>query len=131
MKIGGFKIKLKNVQVELFDDSDDIMYLYYTLVVSSKDKEEVEFVAYDFPKLEQLENVVYHLDKDEWIYEEDKYRKSQQYLKVNHKFGMLTSTISFAAILFIQTAIMQGAWVAEIPFISTLMDLRFLQVKFL
>lgn len=33
------------------------------------------------------------------IYEEEKYRRSQQYLKVNHKFGMLTSSISFAAIL--------------------------------
>ena len=33
------------------------------------------------------------------IYEEEKYMKSQQYLKVNHKFGMLTSSISFAAIL--------------------------------
>ncbi len=33
------------------------------------------------------------------IYDEDKYRKSQQYLKVNKKFGMLTSSLSFVAIL--------------------------------
>jgi len=33
------------------------------------------------------------------IYDADEYKKSQQYLKVNHKFGMLTSTISFIAIL--------------------------------
>jgi len=33
------------------------------------------------------------------IYQEDKYRQSQHYLKVNHKFGMLTSSISFLAIV--------------------------------
>lgn len=35
----------------------------------------------------------------EGIYNPDDYRKSQQYLKTNHKFGMLTSTISFVAIM--------------------------------
>ncbi len=33
------------------------------------------------------------------IYDAAEYKKSQQYLKVNHKFGMLTSTISFVAML--------------------------------
>lgn len=33
------------------------------------------------------------------IYDEEKYRRSQQYLKVNKKFGMLTSSLSFVAIL--------------------------------
>jgi STE24 endopeptidase len=33
------------------------------------------------------------------IYDEEKYSKSQRYLKVNHKFGMLTATVSFLAIL--------------------------------
>jgi len=33
------------------------------------------------------------------IYDEEKYRKSQDYLKVNVKFGTLTSTISFVLIL--------------------------------
>jgi STE24 endopeptidase len=33
------------------------------------------------------------------IYNADEYKKSQQYLKVNHKFGMLTSTVSFLALL--------------------------------
>ncbi len=33
------------------------------------------------------------------IYNEEKYRMSQQYLKANHQFGMLTSSISFVAIL--------------------------------
>lgn len=33
------------------------------------------------------------------IYDEEKYRKSQQYLRVNKKFGMLTSSLSFVAIL--------------------------------
>jgi STE24 endopeptidase len=33
------------------------------------------------------------------IYDEKKYRKSQQYLRVNKKFGMLTSSLSFVAIL--------------------------------
>lgn len=40
-----------------------------------------------------------HLPKEvEGIYNPDDYRKSQQYLKTNHKFGMLTSTVSFVAI---------------------------------
>ena len=38
-------------------------------------------------------------DELKGIYNEEKYRKSQQYLKVNSKFGMLTSTLSFLAIL--------------------------------
>jgi len=33
------------------------------------------------------------------IYDASDYKKSQQYLKVNHKFGMLTSTLSFVAML--------------------------------
>jgi STE24 endopeptidase len=33
------------------------------------------------------------------IYDAAEYKKSQQYLKVNHKFGMLTSTISFAVMM--------------------------------
>lgn len=33
------------------------------------------------------------------IYDEEKYRKSQQYLLVNKKFGMLTGSISFAVLL--------------------------------
>ena len=33
------------------------------------------------------------------IYDAAEYKKSQQYLKANHKFGMLTSTISFVAML--------------------------------
>lgn len=33
------------------------------------------------------------------IYNEEEYRKSQEYKKVNHKFGMLTSTFSFLLIL--------------------------------
>jgi len=33
------------------------------------------------------------------IYDEENYRKSQQYLLANKKFGMLTSSISFAALL--------------------------------
>lgn len=38
-------------------------------------------------------------DELKGIYNEDKYRKSQQYLRVNQKFGMLTSSLSFLAIL--------------------------------
>jgi len=33
------------------------------------------------------------------IYDPTEYKKSQQYLKVNHKFGMLTSSVSFVAML--------------------------------
>jgi STE24 endopeptidase len=33
------------------------------------------------------------------IYDPDEYRRSQKYLKVNHKFGKITSTISFVAIM--------------------------------
>ncbi|MFW5792891.1 MAG: M48 family metallopeptidase [Bacteroidota bacterium] len=33
------------------------------------------------------------------IYDEEKYRKSQDYLRVNMKFGLITSTLSFIAIL--------------------------------
>lgn len=35
----------------------------------------------------------------EGIYNPDDYRKSQQYLKTNHSFGMLTSAVSFVAIM--------------------------------
>lgn len=33
------------------------------------------------------------------IYDADEYRRSQKYLKVNHRFGTLTGTISFVAIM--------------------------------
>lgn len=33
------------------------------------------------------------------IYDEKKYQESQQYQRVNHRFGMITSTVSFAALL--------------------------------
>jgi STE24 endopeptidase len=35
------------------------------------------------------------------IYDPDEYRRSQQYLKVNHKFGTLTGSVSFAAMLLL------------------------------
>ena len=35
----------------------------------------------------------------EGIYDADEYRKSQQYLRVNYRFGMFTSTVSFLALL--------------------------------
>src|ERR1051325_8958732 len=35
----------------------------------------------------------------EGIYDEEKYRKSQEYYKVNHNFSMLTSTVSLVALL--------------------------------
>lgn len=38
-------------------------------------------------------------DELKGIYDASEYKKSQQYLKVNHKFGMLTSTISFVAMM--------------------------------
>jgi len=47
------------------------------------------------------------------IYNPDEYKKSQQYLKVNHKFGMLTSAISFVAVLAM--LVFQGfAWMDQI-----------------
>jgi STE24 endopeptidase len=47
------------------------------------------------------------------IYDADEYKKSQQYLKVNHKFGMLTSSVSFIAML---AMLMFGgfAWLDEL-----------------
>lgn len=38
-------------------------------------------------------------DELKGIYDEEKYCKSQQYLRVNKKFGMLTSSLSFLAII--------------------------------
>ena len=35
----------------------------------------------------------------EGIYNPDDYRKSQQYLKTNHRFGMLTSAVSFVTMM--------------------------------
>ncbi len=47
------------------------------------------------------------------IYDPDEYRRSQKYLKVNHKFGTLTSSISFVALLLI---LMLGgfAWLDQV-----------------
>ena len=47
-----------------------------------------------------LKNLSPKLPKEaEGIYDEEKYRKSQEYYKVNHNFSMLTSAISLIALL--------------------------------
>ncbi|HEY9113952.1 MAG TPA: M48 family metallopeptidase [Bacteroidales bacterium] len=51
----------------------------------------------DFLNYKNLSDVL--PDELKGIYDEEKYSKSQQYEKVNSKFGLLTSTFSFALIL--------------------------------
>src|SRR6185503_19098939 len=47
-----------------------------------------------------LKNLSPHLPKEaEGIYDEEKYRKSQEYYKVNHNFSMLTNTLSLIGLL--------------------------------
>ena len=56
-----------------------------------------------------LERVLDYLNTTRWsdqlpeevkgIYDEEKYRKQQAYSKVNHRFGMLTSSFSFLLIM--------------------------------
>ena len=58
IKIDNKKFKLHNIQIEPFPDKgvksiDDVMYLYYTITISSK-KKVIEFNAYDFPQIQDL-----------------------------------------------------------------------------
>ncbi len=65
----------------------------------------IAFIVFDFTferilgylNYTRLSNVL--PDELKGIYDEEKYRKSQDYLRVNMKFGLLTSTLSFIAIL--------------------------------
>lgn len=65
----------------------------------------IAFIVFDFIferilgylNYTRLSNVL--PDELKGIYDEEKYRKSQDYLRVNMKFGLLTSTLSFIAIL--------------------------------
>jgi STE24 endopeptidase len=53
----------------------------------------------DFLNLKQLKNRLPDEFKD--LYDADQYRKSQEYLRVNTRFGWITSTVDTAAILLI------------------------------
>jgi len=65
----------------------------------------IAVLVFDFT----LERVLDYLNTTRWsdqlpeevkdIYDEEKYRKQQAYSKVNHRFGMLTSSFSFMLIL--------------------------------
>ncbi len=62
------------------------------------------------------------------IYDEEKYRKSQEYYKVNHNFSMLTSTISLAAMLamlFLNGFAYADSWVRKYTDNPILMALLF------
>ena len=58
MKIDNKKFKLQDISIEPFPDNkvesmEDVMYLYYTITISSK-KKVIKFYAHDFPQIQDL-----------------------------------------------------------------------------
>jgi len=92
----------------------------------------IAILVFDFV----LERVLDYLNTTRWsdqvpqelkgIYDEEKYRKQQAYSKVNHRFGMLTSSFSFLlimAMLYFQGFAVVNAWalsVSENPILSAM-----------
>ncbi|RKD85045.1 M48 family metallopeptidase [Mangrovibacterium diazotrophicum] len=92
----------------------------------------IAILVFDFV----LERVLDYLNTTRWsdqvplelkgIYDEEKYRKQQAYSKVNHRFGMLTSSFSFLlimAMLYFQGFALVNAWalsVSENPILSAM-----------
>lgn len=92
----------------------------------------IAILVFDFV----LERVLDYLNTTRWsdqvpqelkgIYDEEKYRKQQAYSKVNHRFGMLTSSFSFLLImvmLFFRGFAVVNNWalsVSENPIISAM-----------
>jgi len=92
----------------------------------------IAILVFDFV----LERVLDYLNTTRWsdqvpqelkgIYDDEKYRKQQAYSKVNHRFGMLTSSFSFLlimAMLFFQGFAVVNEWalsISEIPILSAM-----------
>lgn len=86
MKLHNYKIQLKNVRKTLFEDSDEIMYLYYTLSITNTDNnKEIKFSAYDFPKIKDFNLLVEEIDNvDVLVYNKVKY----QVCELKSPFGL-------------------------------------------
>ena len=92
----------------------------------------IAILVFDFV----LERVLDYLNTTRWsdqvpqelkgIYDDEKYRKQQAYSKVNHRFGMLTSSFSFLlimAMLFFQGFAVVNEWalsISENPILSAM-----------
>lgn len=63
MKLQNYNIELKNISKVLFEDSDEIMYLYYTLsITNTENGKEISFTAYDFPQVKDFKLLVSEID---------------------------------------------------------------------
>ena len=66
MKIDNKKFKLHNISIEPFPEIEvksikDVMYLYYTITISSK-KKVIKFMAHDFPLIQDLRLLYEHVE---------------------------------------------------------------------
>jgi STE24 endopeptidase len=76
-----------------------LMNIYFTLIIAIV---VLDFVVDKYLDYLNLKNWSPELPKEaEGIYDADKYRKSMEYYKVNHRFGLLTSSLSFIVLLVI------------------------------
>ena len=68
-KLDDTTIELKNITITPFEegkleDAKDIMYLYYTLIITNEEKK-FKFKAYDFPVIDELESIFERVKKEE------------------------------------------------------------------
>jgi STE24 endopeptidase len=90
----------------------------------------IDFIIDKYLDYLNLENLRPELPKEaEGIYEAEKYRKSMEYYRVNHRFGLLTSSFSFVLLLlmlflhgfgwldgYVRNITTQPAWMALLFF---------------
>jgi STE24 endopeptidase len=74
------------------------MNIFFILIVTIV---VLDFIVDKYLDYLNLKNWSPELPKEaEGIYDAEKYRKSMEYYKVNHRFGLLTSSLSFVLVLF-------------------------------